>query len=126
MEVVRISDDGAGGSCSSDIAVQLEARPFAVGVPPLLVSPATSCHALNFVEFPAEVRDTAPNPTHRRQFGTVLTGIAETETTDGKVRRLTAGTVVLLEDTAGRGHVTRIIEGPFRIMFVALDAEPER
>jgi hypothetical protein len=126
VQVVRITHDDAGGSRSSDIAVEFEGRPFAAGVPPLLVSQATRCHALSFVEFPAQVRDTAPHPTPRRQFGTVLTGVAETKTTDGEVRRLTPGTVVLLEDTDGRGHTTRIIEGPFRIMFVALDAEPER
>ena len=126
MNVVKISHDGAGGSRSSDVAVDFEARPFAAGVPPLLVSQATSCHAVSFVEFPPEVRDTEPHPTPRRQFGAVLSGVAETETTDGEVRRLTAGSIVLVEDTLGRGHVTRVVEAPFRIMFVALDSEPDR
>ena len=126
MEVLRISVDGGGGSRSSCVAIELEGRPFALGVPPLLVSQPTSCQAISFVEFPEEIRDTAPHPAPRRQFGTVLNGVAETETSDGEVRRLRPGSVVLLEDTHGRGHVTRIIEGPFRLMFVALDdASPD-
>jgi quercetin dioxygenase-like cupin family protein len=121
MNVVRIADDGAGGSQSADIDVEFEQRPFAERVPPLWVSPATECREVTFVEFPDDVRDTEPHPTPRRQFAAILSGRAETETTDGEVRRLVPGSVVLLEDTEGRGHVTRVLEAPFRVMFVALD-----
>jgi hypothetical protein len=73
-----------------------------------------------FVEFPSSVRDTNPHPTPRRQFGAVMNGVAETQTTDGEVRRFGPGSLVLLEDTQGRGHVTRVIEAPFQVLFVAL------
>jgi quercetin dioxygenase-like cupin family protein len=121
VKIVRISHDEHGGSRSSDVDVDFDPRPFAAGVPALLVSGATPARAVSFVEFPAEVRETAPHPTPRRQLGAVLSGTAETETTDGEVRRLTAGSVVLVEDTEGRGHITRVVERPFRIMFVALE-----
>jgi hypothetical protein len=88
----------------------------------LLVSEAMSASGVVFVEFPSSVRDTEPHPTPRRQFAAILNGVAETETTDGEVRRHGPGSVVLLEDTVGTGHVTRVLEAPFRVMFVPLDA----
>ena len=120
MQVVRIAHDGIGGSTTSEVEIEFEERGFAAGVPPLLVSPTTACHTVSFVEFPDAIRDTDPHPTPRRQYGVVLTGVAETATSDGEVRHFGPGSVVLLEDTEGRGHVTRVIEPPFRIMFVAL------
>jgi uncharacterized cupin superfamily protein len=36
-----------------------------------------------------------------------MTGSVTMETTDGTVRRLDAGDLVLLEDTTGKGHVTK-------------------
>jgi hypothetical protein len=36
-----------------------------------------------------------------------LTGKVEFETSDGVVRRLAAGSVVLAEDTTGKGHISR-------------------
>jgi uncharacterized cupin superfamily protein len=35
-----------------------------------------------------------------------MSGAVEMETTDGMVRRLGPGDLVLLEDTTGRGHLT--------------------
>ena len=121
MRYVRIESDGAGGSRTTDVEVSVEEQPFAPGVPPLLVSSATDASRVVFVEFPSSVRDTEPHPTPRRQFAAILHGVAETETTDGEVRRHGPGSVVLLEDTDGRGHVTRVLETPFQIMFVPLD-----
>jgi quercetin dioxygenase-like cupin family protein len=39
----------------------------------------------------------------------VLQGASEVTTSDGKVRRFGPGSVVLLDDTAGKGHQTRAI-----------------
>ena len=120
MKYVRIAQDGSGGSRSTDVEVSVEEQPFAAGVPPLLVSPTVASSAAVFVEFPENVRDTDPHPTPRRQFAVILNGVAETRTTDGVVRRHSPGSVVLLEDTEGAGHVTTVIESPFRVMFVAV------
>jgi hypothetical protein len=123
MRYVRIDHDGAGGSRSADVEVALQKQPFAAGVPPLLVSSAVATGAAVFVEFPADVRDTVPHPTPRRQFAVILRGVVQTETTDGEVRRFTAGSVVLLEDTEGIGHVTTVLEPPLEVLFVPLDGE---
>jgi hypothetical protein len=36
-----------------------------------------------------------------------LTGDIELETSDGNIRRLSPGSVVLAEDTSGKGHISR-------------------
>ena len=121
MRYVRIEHDGAGGSRTTDVDVPLQEQPFAANVPPLLVSASTAADAVVFVEFPDDVRDTEPHPTPRRQFAVILSGLCQTMTTDGEVRRLSPGSIVLLEDSEGVGHVTTVLEAPLRAMFVALD-----
>lgn len=58
----------------------------------------------------------------RRQFIIMLDGHIEIEMSDGEKREFVAGDVILLEDTAGKGHRTRELSGkPRRSIFVALD-----
>jgi quercetin dioxygenase-like cupin family protein len=47
------------------------------------------------------------HPAPRRQFVVTLSGEAEVEASDGEVRRIGPGTVMLAEDVAGKGHITR-------------------
>ena len=51
------------------------------------------------------------HPAPRRQFVVTLAGEAEMVASDGEMRRLGPGTVLLVEDTTGRGHITRAVEG---------------
>ncbi len=57
----------------------------------------------------------------RRQFIVNLTGGVEIEVSDGEVRRLQAGSVFLVEDTTGKGHKSRAIDGQERFsLFIHL------
>ncbi len=47
------------------------------------------------------------HPAPRRQFVITLSGEAEIEASDGEVRHIGPGTVMLAEDTTGKGHITR-------------------
>ncbi|CAA9588096.1 MAG: hypothetical protein AVDCRST_MAG18-4288 [uncultured Thermomicrobiales bacterium] len=47
------------------------------------------------------------HPAPRRQFVVTLAGEAEVEASDGEVRAIGPGTVMLAEDTTGKGHITR-------------------
>lgn len=49
------------------------------------------------------------HPTPRRQFIIILTGGLEVEVSDGEVRRFGPGSIALIEDTEGRGHVSRVL-----------------
>jgi hypothetical protein len=59
----------------------------------------------------------------RRQFVITISGVAEIECGDGTRRRFGAGDIVLVDDTAGQGHITREIQGPRQIIFIPLPQE---
>jgi quercetin dioxygenase-like cupin family protein len=56
----------------------------------------------------------------RRQFVVHLTGDTEVQTSDGEVRQIPAGSVVLAEDVTGKGHTTRGLTGDRLMLFVPL------
>ena len=56
----------------------------------------------------------APN----RQIVIVLSGLLEVETTDGEMRRWSAGGMFMADDPRGKGHRTRVLEGPAKLVFV--------
>jgi uncharacterized cupin superfamily protein len=59
--------------------------------------------------------------TPRRQLFVVLSGEVEVEMSDGTRRTGTPGMVALLEDTTGRGHVTRTVgDAPVNALAVRL------
>lgn len=61
------------------------------------------------------------HPAPRRQFVITLAGEAEVEASDGEVRRIGPGTVMLAEDTTGKGHITRGVGTAERVsLFVPL------
>jgi hypothetical protein len=47
------------------------------------------------------------HPAPRRQFVVTLSGEAEVEASDGEVRHIGPGTIMLAEDVTGKGHITR-------------------
>ncbi len=58
----------------------------------------------------------------RRQYVINLDAPVEIEVGDGTVRRLEPGSVLLAEDTTGRGHISRAVDGrPRTSIFVTLD-----
>jgi hypothetical protein len=61
------------------------------------------------------------HPAPRRQFVITLSGEAEITASDGEVRRIGPGTVMLADDTTGKGHITRGIGERERLsLFVPL------
>ncbi len=58
----------------------------------------------------------------RRQYVINLDAPVEIEVGDGTVRRLEPGSVLLAEDTTGRGHISRAVDRrPRTSIFVTLD-----
>jgi quercetin dioxygenase-like cupin family protein len=49
------------------------------------------------------------HPAPARQFLVVLEGEFEVSASDGETRRFGAGSVLLVEDTTGKGHMTRAL-----------------
>lgn len=71
-----------------------------------------------------EADDTRPHNAPRRQFIVMLKGECEVETSMGEKRRLGPGSVLLVEDTEGLGHITRRIgEGDRLTLLIPLGSE---
>jgi len=62
------------------------------------------------------------HPAPARQFVIMLEGEVDIEVADGTVRRFGPGDILLAEDTTGRGHCSRAVDGrPRKSVFVTLD-----
>jgi hypothetical protein len=59
----------------------------------------------------------SPRPAPRRQVFVTARGEYEVTAGDGTIRRFPEGSVLLLEDTTGAGHSTRITSGEECIVF---------
>ncbi|MDX1449694.1 MAG: hypothetical protein R3246_11605 [Acidimicrobiia bacterium] len=60
-------------------------------------------------------------PADRPILAVYLSGEAEVEASDGEVRRLRAGSVLLAEDSTGRGHRARVAgEDPVAVLHIHL------
>jgi hypothetical protein len=62
---------------------------------------------VRFVQIPAGVREAGFHNAPGRLLAIWLDGEVEFETSDGEIRRVSAGKAVLVEDTLGKGHISR-------------------
>ena len=108
MKYTRFFADGNGDSHIEDVEVELTSCDFAPPAPPLDLSLTTLATGVAFLCFPAGW-DGDWHPTPRRQFLFFLAGEVEAETSDGERRRYGPGSVVLLEDTTGKGHRSWVV-----------------
>jgi len=61
------------------------------------------------------------HPAPRRQFVITLSGHAEVEASDGEIRQIGPGSIMLADDTTGKGHVTRGVGADDRLsIFIPL------
>jgi len=119
LRCVRLFADSRGESHFGTVRVSLESTDFAPPAPPLEVSEIVEGRH-GFLRAPSGwFGDWHPTPT--RQYMCLLSGVLEVEASDGEVREISAGEIVLLEDTEGRGHSTRVIsEQPAVLVFAQL------
>lgn len=104
----RIYADPQGESHFDLVTVEQSLLRAAPPAAPFYVSADGTASKYRFYTFePGWIGELHPAPT--RQFLALMSGAVEMETTDGMVRRFAPGDLVLLEDTTGRGHVTRNI-----------------
>ncbi|HUT39353.1 MAG TPA: cupin domain-containing protein [Methanoregula sp.] len=113
----RIYADAQGGSHFDTVTVEQSLASGAPPAAPFYVSGDRPASKYRFYSFqPGWIGDWHPCPS--RQFLALLSGAVEMETTDGTVRRLGPGDLILLEDTTGRGHVTKNIGNGYSTFLV--------
>ena len=117
---VRIVDTPDGGTRFVDAAEALADAEFAPPAPPLGVSSGVAAESVSFIGAPTGW-DSPPHPAPRRQWVVMLRGAVEATTSDGESRVFGPGVAVLVEDTAGVGHRTRVVSAePWLAMVVVL------
>ena len=108
MTYGRVYSDSSGESHFADGQIDFHIADYAPPAPPMSVSAVRPADGVVFLSSPPGwVGDFHPAP--RRQFVLLLSGELEVEVTDGEVRRFGPGAILLVEDTVGRGHVSRVV-----------------
>jgi hypothetical protein len=124
MRYVRLYAGLDGESHFEDTDVALVAVEFIPGRPRVDLSPPSSATATAFIRLPAGWDSGGRYNPPRRNFFVTLSGELEIEASDGQVRHLGPGAVLLAEDTSGKGHITRTRDGAWVGMLVTpADAE---
>jgi hypothetical protein len=75
--------------------------------------------SVRFVELPRTL-DQSWHHAPARQIVFVLSGVVEVGTSDNEKRRWGAGSAFIPDDLSGKGHLTRVIEGPAMLAFIEL------
>ncbi len=105
MKYIRIYADPSGESHFEDVEVEFAQVNYAPPAPPINLSSFSPALRYAFGSFPVGWRgDWHPTPT--RQIFFILSGKIAGQVSDGEVRHLGAGDIVLGEDTTGKGHVS--------------------
>ena len=108
MRYTRVFADEKGETHFEDVEAELELVDFAPPASPLMLSRFNSATRFAFCVFPSGwFGDWHPTP--RKQFFFGLSGEYEVKVSEGESRVFGPGSVVLVEDVAGKGHVTRVV-----------------
>jgi hypothetical protein len=123
--VARLYCDSSGKSHFIDEELPFQLVDFAPPAPPISVSDIlrTGGEAF-FISSPAGWYGNW-HPAPHRQLMVVLQGMLETEVSDGEFRTFHPGDVILVEDTLGRGHISRVTGEDRCYMLVIPLAEDE-
>ena len=117
---LRIFADTNGETHMEDIDIDLQPRKLFKDNPPLRLTDNLPASWYNVCYVPTGVGETGWHNPPQRLLVLWLTGEVEFETSDGDIRRLPPGSVVLAEDTTGKGHITRHPPGGQLVVHIAL------
>ena len=108
MKYTRLYSDDDGDSHFEDLELEFQTVDFAPPAPPLDISTfgeVENCSILRAA--PGWEGDWHPAPFRQLHF--YLAGEVEAEVSDGEKRRIGVGEFVIVEDTTGKGHQSRVV-----------------
>lgn len=108
MRIVRLYSDEDGESHFGDPEIELVLTDYAPPAPPLYLSMATAANQFSFMKAPAGWSSDW-HPSSARNLFFVISGEWEVTASDGQSRSFSVGSVLLVEDTTGKGHSSRVI-----------------
>jgi hypothetical protein len=124
--IIRLWADDKGESHFEDVELTLEeVDDYFENTPPVLMSAFESATQYGFELVPPGWQG-GWHPAPQRILAIYLSGEGEIEASDGEVRLISPGTILLAEDTTGRGHRNRVTGSSEVSMVVVLlpDSQP--
>ena len=108
FKFTRVFADSTGASHFSAVEMNFKLADFAPPAPPISVSEIITADKAFMISSPAGwYGDWHPAPA--RQYVIVLTGELEVQVSDGETRRFGPGAVIFVEDTFGKGHISKAV-----------------
>lgn len=107
MKCLHIYATPDGESHFGEVDIAMTTSPLFPNEAPFELSAYYAASRVRFVHIPVGVREAGFHTPPDRLLAVWLDGTVEFETSDGEVRRLAAGKAVLVEDTHGKGHISR-------------------
>ncbi len=108
LTYLRLYSDDAGISHFAPVGIEVTPREFAPPAAPFGVSALEPASRHGFLVLPSGwVGELHPSPI--RMWVVVISGEMEFEAGDGAKHRIIPGSCLLLEDTTGMGHGSRVI-----------------
>ena len=104
---LRIYADADGESHFEEVALEFESTDLVPPAPPVLMTALAPADQYGF-EFVRPGWRGEPHPVPQRLLAVYLSGTGTMEASDGEVRELVPGTILLAEDTTGKGHASRV------------------
>ena len=121
MRCLRIYATPDGESHFDEVDLPMTASlTVAPGAKPFQVSEPYPASSIRFTHIPAGMRQVDWHTVPARVLTVRLTGAVEYETSDGELRHVSAGEFVLVEDTHGRGHLSRHSPGEQTVLWITL------
>jgi hypothetical protein len=122
MRCLRIYATPDRESHFGDVDIAMTMMPLFPKEAPFELSAQYPASSVRFVHIPAGVREAGSHTPPERLLAAWLDGTVEFETSDGEIRHVSAGRFVLVEDTHGKGHISRHpVEGQNLILITLPD-----
>lgn len=120
MKCLRIYASLDGESHFDEVDIPMAKRPVVSDAAPFELSAHYPSSRIRFTRIPAGMRPVSWHTVPERILTVRLDGSVEYETSDGEVRRVGAGGFVLIEDTHGRGHLSRHSQDAQTVLWITL------
>jgi hypothetical protein len=115
MEYIRLFADEAGESHFDDVQIEFADSEYTSSAPPLGLSSMLAATHLGFMNAPAGW-ESDWHSSSGRNFFVVIHGEWEVTASDGERRRFGSQSLLLVEDTTGKGHKSRVISDSMAAM----------
>src|SRR5215510_1592779 len=120
MKYIRLFADDSGESHFADVEVEFADTEYTSSAPPLGLSSVCLATQFGFMNAPAGW-ESDWHPSAARNFFVVINGEWEVTSSDGETRRFGSQSLLLVEDTKGKGHKSRVVSDSIAAMIELSD-----